>query len=396
VYFFEKSGATTVVEAGPALKVLAENSLPADDRVYGVAAVEDRIVIRGGGKLCCVHETPTETTTESKQAPMNPPDEQSAKAPAPASTYPDLPKAITSFGAAVLDDAIYVYGGFEGTAHHYYDQGQSGDLLRLSLRADTQPDAKWQTVGTGPRLQGLALVASGQSLYRLGGFEARNKEADKQDLWSVADFVRFEPKTSSWHKLPPMPSPRSSFDAIAADNIVYALGGWTMRGDQESVWQNTAYAFDLAAESPAWQELPKPPFKRRALSVGSFQGRIYAIGGMQPDGKVSRGVDVYTPASRAWSEGPELPGEAMEGFGTACCAAGDRFYVSTSSGKLLRLSEDGRSWELVRQLQVARFFHRMLPIGGDRVALLAGANMQQGKYATVELAPLTRAAAAGQ
>jgi hypothetical protein len=192
--------------------------------------------------------------------------------------------------------------------------------------------------------------------------------------------------------MPPMPSPRSSFDAIAAGDTVYVVGGWIMRGDQETVWQDTAYAFNLAAESPAWQELPKPPFKRRALSVGSFQDRIYAIGGIQPDGKVTRRVDVYTPANRAWSEGPELPGEAMEGFGTACCAAADRFYVSTSSGKLLRLSEDARSWELVRQLQVARFFHRMLPVTGGRVALLAGANMQQGKYATVELAPTAPAA----
>ena len=39
VYFFGKSGKTTVVAAGPKLKVLAENNLPTDDRVYGVAAV---------------------------------------------------------------------------------------------------------------------------------------------------------------------------------------------------------------------------------------------------------------------------------------------------------------------------------------------------------------------
>jgi hypothetical protein len=366
----------------------AVDSLPTEDRVHGVAAVEDRIEIRGGSKLCS-HETPAaETSAESEQAPMNPADQPSAKSPA----YPDLPKAITSFGAAVLGDAIYVYGGFEGQAHHYYDQGQSGDLLRLNINADVRPDAKWETVATGPRLQGLALVASGDSLYRLGGFEARNKESEKQDLWSLPVFVRFDPKASAWHEMPPMPSPRSSFDAIAAGDTVYVVGGWIMRGDQETVWQDTAYAFNLAAESPAWQELPKPPFKRRALSVGSFQDRIYAIGGIQPDGKVTRRVDVYTPANRAWSEGPELPGEAMEGFGTACCAAADRFYVSTSSGKLLRLSEDARSWELVRQLQVARFFHRMLPVTGGRVALLAGANMQQGKYATVELAPTAPAA----
>ncbi len=384
IYFFEKSGATTVVAAGPVLKVLAENALPTDDRVYGVAAVEDRIVIRSGNKLTCVQETPGDkSSTNHQQAPMNPADPQSTKSPA----YPDLPKAITSFGAAVLGDAIFVYGGFVGKAHHYYDQGQTGDLLRLNIDADKQPDARWEKLATGPRLQGLALVASGHALYRLGGFEARNQESDQQDLWSVPDFVRFDPKTAKWQEMLPMPSPRSSFDAIAIGDTVYVVGGWILRGDQETVWQDTAYAFNLATESPAWQELPKPPFQRRALSVGGFQDRVYAIGGMQPNGKVTRRVDIYTPASREWSEGPELPGETMEGFGTACCATAENFCVSTSSGKLLRLSNDGRSWELVRQLQDARFFHRMLCVTRGRVALLAGANMEQGKYATIELSP---------
>ena len=302
--------------------------------------------------------------------------------------FPSLPKPITSFGAAVLNGAIYVYGGFEGTAHHYYNEGQSGDLVKLAVTVDAQPEGKWDPVATGPRLQGLALVSRRRSaLYRIGGFEARNKEADKQDLWSRADCVRFDPKTSKWHELPPMPSARSSFDAAVAGDSVYVVGGWIMRGDQETVWQETAYSLNLATAEPAWEELPKPPFKRRALSVGSFQGRIYAVGGMQPEGKVTRQVDVYSPTTRQWTQGPELPGEAMEGFGTSCCSAGDRFYVSTSSGKLLRLSDDGKSWELVRQLATARFFHRMLGLPGGRLISLAGANMHQGKYDTVELLP---------
>ncbi len=47
--------------------------------------------------------------------------------------FPDLPRAITSFGAAVVDDSIYVYGGHHGRAHHYSLTGQSGELLQLNL-----------------------------------------------------------------------------------------------------------------------------------------------------------------------------------------------------------------------------------------------------------------------
>ena len=204
---------------------------------------------------------------------MNPADQQSAKSPA----YPDLPKAITSFGAAVLGDAIYVYGGFEGQAHHYYDQGQSGDLLRLNINADAQPDAKWKTVATGPRLQGLALVASGDSLYRLGGFEARNKESEKQDLWSVPARLRprFDPKTSAWHEMPPMPRPRSSFDAIAAGDTVYVVGGWIMRGNEDR----------LAGARPmpsTWRpnRQPRQEYPSRPSSTAPFPWVLFEIASM--------------------------------------------------------------------------------------------------------------------
>ena len=255
--------------------------------------------------LCLCAPPAADTPADSKQAPMKPVDQP----PTAFATYPDLPKAITSFGAAVLDDGIYVYGGFEGAAHHYYDRGQSGDLLRLSFAFDLKPDAHWETVATGPRLQGLALVASGDAIYRLGGFEARNKEGDKQDLWSVR---RFRPLRSQdgargarclrcrRRDLRSTPSPlatpcmRSGAGSCAATRRPF---GRTR--PMPSIWRPN--------RRPG-KKLPKPPFQRRALAVGSFRNRVYAIGGMQSDGKVTRRVAVYTPGRVAsWSEGPELP-----------------------------------------------------------------------------------------
>jgi outer membrane protein assembly factor BamB len=388
VYFFEKSGTTIVVAAGPEVKVLAENVLPAEDRVYGIAVVEGKIVVRTGSLLTCIvgsgdlskekdmDQTTAAESTETKTA-------EAKNAPVP---YPGLPKAITSFGAAVLGDAVYVYGGHHGKAHHYYDLGQSGELLRLKLKdAATSKDAKWEVISTGPRLQGHALVAHGDSLCRVGGFEARNKETEEQNLWSVPDFVRFDLQTGKWHPMPPMPSSRSSFDAVVANGVLYVAGGWSMQGGKESAWQETALAFDFTAESPQWRELPKPPFQRRALALGTLNDKVYAIGGMLPEGKITRRTAIYDPAQKAWSEGPELPGEDMEGFGASCCALGDRLYVSTSSGKLLKLSQDGKSWENVQQLPDGRFFHRMLPVSDHQLILIGGASMQRGKYATVEV-----------
>ena len=82
-----------------------------------------------------------------------------------------------------------------------------------------------------------------------------------------------------------------------------------------------------------------------------------------------RRTAVFDPSVGEWSEGPELPGEVMEGFSTSCCAAGRRLYVSTSSGRVLRLSADGQVWEEAGKLRNGRFFHQLLPI--DECWLLA-------------------------
>ena len=296
-------------------------------------------------------------------------------------TIPDLPKAITSFGAAVLGDAVYVYGGHHGHAHHYSQSGQSGDLLRLSL---TNPTT-WEVAATGPKLQGLAMVPHGGKLYRVGGFTARNTDDEEHDLWSVSDFARFDPAIGQWEELPPIPGPRSSFDAAVAGDTLYAVGGWTMHGNKETDWQESAWSVDLSQNTLEWKPMSKPPFVRRALSVGALDGKVYVIGGMQPDGKVTRETVIYDPQTDRWSDGPQLPGDDMEGFGSACYAIQQRLYVSTASGKLLRLSDDGSEWQIVKNLPSARFFHRMLPTDDSRFVILGGANMESGRFSQCEL-----------
>ena len=134
----------------------------------------------------------------------------SATTSGPAGPLTDLPRGITSFGAAVIGDWLYVYGGHFGRPHHYSNTSQSDELSRLNLRRP----ADWETIAKGPRLQGLAMVAHGGKLYRVGGFTAHNEEDDDHDLRSVADFVRFHPETGKWESLPSLPEPRSSHDAV--------------------------------------------------------------------------------------------------------------------------------------------------------------------------------------
>lgn len=294
--------------------------------------------------------------------------------------YPPIPETVTSFGAAIANDALYIYGGHTGRAHAYDNQSQAKTLRRLDLK---NPQA-WEHLGEGQGLQGLAMVAHGGRLYRIGGFIAKNAEGEEHDLWSQDTVACYDPAKKEWREIAPLPEPRSSFDAAVLDDTIYVVGGWQIRGDDQ-VWHKTAYALDLSAKTPQWTALAEPPFQRRALSVAAHDGKLFAIGGMTEQGKPTTRVDFYDVASGKWFRGPDLQGEGMEGFGSSAFAVGGRLYVSTLNGNLQRLAEEGQSWEIVRELEPARFFHRMLPLGNDGLLFVGGANMSEGKYEEIDV-----------
>ena len=298
-----------------------------------------------------------------------------------ADTYPAIPEMVTSFGAAATKDAVYIYGGHTGRAHQYCSESQANTLWRLDLG---KPNS-WESLGDGPGLQGLAMVTHGGKLYRIGGFTAKNKDGEDADLWSQANVSAYDPTTRKWSGLNPLPEPRSSFDAAVLGNQIYVVGGWMMQGDAESKWHKSAYVLDLDKQQPEWQALPAPPFQRRALSLAAHNGKLYVLGGMEPSGGVSTRVDVFDPKTQSWGRGPSLQGEEMDGFGSSAFAVGDRLYASTYSGLLQRLSSDGESWEVVKELDLDRFFHRLLPLSGNELMAIGGASMSSGKFAEVEV-----------
>lgn len=292
----------------------------------------------------------------------------------------ELPMTLTSFGGAVLGDQVYIYGGTMGQSHSYSSDVQNDALMRMPIGG-----GQWETVARGPRLQGLAMVAHGGKLYRLGGFEARNEAGEEHDLWSSDAVAAFDPQVGQWSEMPALPEPRSSFDAVVMGDFVYVVGGWAMAGDARRQWHETAWKLDLTAETPAWQAIANTPLERRALALAAHDGRLYAIGGITSGGETVLETDIYDPATDRWAEGPELVGDSgMTGFGASAFATGGRLYITTVAGNLQRLSDDGSAWEVVAQTPTPRFFHRMLPVSDDAFVVVGGSN-RQGRVTEVEL-----------
>ncbi len=294
-----------------------------------------------------------------------------------------LPVTLTSFGGAIADSHVYVYGGNLGRSHSYSNEGQNKTLYQLSFDNGT-----WEEVAAGPPLQGLAMVAHEGKLIRLGGFTARNAEGEEHDLWSRDEVAMFDPAADSreWQSLPSLPEPRSSFDAAVLGDHVYVVGGWAMTGTEgERDWHDTTWRMDLTADSPMWTAIASPSVQRRALAVAAYEGKIFAIGGITSDGDTTLETEIYDPATDRWSVGPELAGdEPMAGFGAAAFATGGSLYVSGVTGTLQRLAADQTEWTFVAETPTARFFHRMLPVDDQHFVVVGGAN-REGRLREVEI-----------
>lgn len=297
---------------------------------------------------------------------------------AAAAELPPLPQAIASFGAAMLDHHVYVYGGHSGKTHVHSVDDQSGRFQRLDLEA---PKA-WEDLGEFEALQGLALVPWQGGICKIGGMKARNRRGEPDDLISVADFACWSPATRQWTAEAPLPEPRSSHDAVTYQGKIYVTGGWRLAGQgAKGTWISDMLVYEPAQK--AWRSVPQP-FQRRALATVAAGGKVYTIGGIDSKGGTSRRVDAYDIASGAWSEAAKLPYAGdLDGFGAAAVGDDQGVLLSASDGIVQALPASGGDWRDVgERWQEHRFFHRMLIYGG-RLLAVAGATAE-GHSASLE------------
>lgn len=296
------------------------------------------------------------------------------------STLPPLPEAISSFGGAVCDGWLYVYSGHIGTEHEH----SAANLSQHFRRVPVDGSGPWEKLPMEEPLQGLALVAHGGKLYRVGGLTARNATVEQEaDLHSTDAFSSFDPTTKEWTTLASLPDARSSHNAVVIGDKLYVVGGWTLAGEAEGQWIDHSLVYDFNDPGAGWQKLPEQSFQRRALAAGQWQGKLAVLGGMDDEHSITQDVEVFDPATRQWAQAAELPGRGMAGFGLSAWNLDGQLYACGFQGRLYRLDHDGTAWEEVARLDTPRFFHQLLP-GGDDELLAVGGASREGHLTSIE------------
>lgn len=182
------------------------------------------------------------------------------------------------------------------TAHRAMDHFARTILFVLSVlgpghlfaQADT-----WQPIAPMPIARVYAAMAeTGGRLYLTPGYLTNS-------------FVAYDPAANSWTTLPAL-SVRAFVAAAAVGGKIYVIGGCNQSDCAQAV--NLVQAYDVT--SAAWVTKSPLPAPRFGAAIGVIGGKIYVAAGSAgcpPCIPQSTTLDVYDPATNAWTSRAPIP-----------------------------------------------------------------------------------------
>jgi N-acetylneuraminic acid mutarotase len=199
------------------------------------------------------------------------------------STMPDMPMSRAP-AAAVYNNKIYVIGGGDIGTVQEYDPGANTWIDKTPM----------------PTVRGPAVTMIGSIIYAIGGYNSITG--------SLGTNESYDPSTDTWSSLADMTA-RNSTPVAAAGGKVYAFGG--------EYWPSTP--LNLVEEydplGNAWATKTVLPTARTRAAAVTVNRKIYVIGGTDDVIDLAK-VDLYDPSSDTWTAKTAMP-TARSGSGIA-------------------------------------------------------------------------------
>lgn len=188
-----------------------------------------------------------------------------------------LPFRTCRAGLAMLNDNIYIIGGFNGTTRLKTVQ------CFVPCKSQWIPCPDMQT-----RRSTLGVGVINEFIAAVGGFDGTtgSKSAEIFDTYK-----------NTWSYIAPMSTKRSSVGVATLNNdLLYAVGGYD--GDSRCCLSSVEY-YDAARNT--WNNVAEMSQRRSGAGVKVLDNKLFAIGGH--DGPaVRKSVEFYDPSSNCWMQ----------------------------------------------------------------------------------------------
>jgi N-acetylneuraminic acid mutarotase len=248
--------------------------------------------------------------------------------------------------------------------------GNTGRSLNIFERFDPG-SGTWTSLPFVPSaFSAAAGAALGDRMYVVGGNDIAENRKARVDGRQV---FAYDVGSKRWTSLAPMPAARTNLAAVAIDGRLYALGGLDPVHPTRTV-----FVYDPARNR--WAQAAPLPEALHALAAVAFHGRIWVIGGQDRSGTATRHVWIYDPKSDRWQAGPRLP-VPLETAGAA--VVGDRIDVVLESVYLVYDPTSAR-WRRGPSLEVPRHALAVYAADGTLYALGGCVTPQLEDSAVVE------------
>ncbi|TRY58130.1 hypothetical protein DNTS_009807 [Danionella cerebrum] len=140
-----------------------------------------------------------------------------------------------------------------------------------------------------------SLVTKENQIFVAGGIFFDEQSKDEQ-IYSY--FLQFDPTTSDWMGMPPIPSPRFLFAMGEAENCIYVIGGREMKEGENIL--DSVLVYDR--QFLKWTESDPLPYPVYGHGVVSHNETIYVIGGKGENKECLKRVSAYDPKTHEWKD----------------------------------------------------------------------------------------------
>ncbi|WP_084032812.1 kelch repeat-containing protein [Chelativorans sp. J32] len=216
---------------------------------------------------------------------------------------PPLSEGLHHAGLVVLDDKLFLIGGYRGTSWE-----PLADVQVLDLEAGSS----WRQASPMPTARGaLALTTSNGRIHAIGGHDGEK---------SLAVHEIYDPASDQWSAAAPIAFPRNHHASAALDRKIYIFGG----RDEATAEMDSTEVYDPAADR--WDHAAPLPTGRSGVAAAVIDGRAVVFGGetFGARRKTFDEAELYDPQSDSWSSLPAMP-HSRHGLGAA--TIGSRIHV---------------------------------------------------------------------